>query len=88
MAGATQPLDDDAGAFAGGAAPGDPAGATQLLGAEAVGVAAGGAAADGGGAPVGVDCILASSLGDGLPSAGRPLACSKLAIAPCVLGPI
>jgi len=37
--------------------------------------------------PEGVDCILASSCGDALPSAGRPLPCSKVAIATCVFEP-
>ena len=54
------------------------AGVTQSCGADAVAI----------GAPVDADCSLASSCGDGLPSAGRPFACSKFAIASRVRVPI
>lgn len=69
-------------------------GATQLLGAEAVAVAAaagatgtapGTAAAV---APVGVDCIWASNVGDGAPVTGMPWDCWKLEIAARVLDPM
>ena len=74
LVGATHPAPV---AAAGVAAP-EPVGATQLPEAEAV-------AED---APAGVDCSLASNIGDGFPSAGRPLPCSKAAIAARVFSPV
>jgi len=83
LVGATQP-EDAAGAIAeAGVAAGEPVGETQLLGAEAVVDPAGATQLPEGAllavaAPVlaGVDCNLASKLGDGLPSTGSPWDCS------------
>lgn len=74
LVGATHPAPV---AATGVAAP-EPVGATQLPEAEAV-------AED---APAGVDCSLASNIGDGLPFTGRPLPCSKAAIAARVFSPM
>src|ERR1700733_5804437 len=54
------------------------AGVTQSCGADAVAI----------GVAVDADCNFASSCGDGLPSGGKPFACSKFAIASRVLVPI
>jgi hypothetical protein len=85
VVGATQPDGAAAGGCAAaGVTEGDVVGATQLPGAEAMGAGADEAV----GALAGVDCNLASIPGDGVPSMGRPCACSKPAIAAWVLGPM